>query len=237
MKRFLLKEIVVWLIIFLGLLVFFIFAYIIAGNKSHFFTSIMIYKTHLSESSGIYPGTKVTIHGKNTGNVIKTILLPNGNIEIRFSVRKSHAFGVTESSIVQLKNSGALGDRYINIFTRDLSDRQLKKDSLIPYQRSFDLLSILTGHGNSQTNIIGQIHTMLENINKKGVIELLSESDRKNLRETLKSIKNIAHKIESGQGTLGALVNDRSLYNRLQIFLGQRPTNNYLKDLSRKSSK
>ena len=132
MKRSLLKEIIVWVIIFIGLVIFTAFAYIIGSNNNSFLSSLVIYKTLLEESKGIYVGTMVTIHGKNTGNVVKTILLPDGNVEIRFTVRKNHVFSITEASAVQLEYAGALGDRFINILTKDLSAPQLVKGSLIP---------------------------------------------------------------------------------------------------------
>ena len=239
MKNFVLKQIVVWLIIFTGLIIFSVFTYIIATNKSHFL-SIVTYKTLLAESSGIYTGTKVTINGINTGNIIKTKLLPDGQVEVLFSVRKSHVFAITESSVVQLKNSGALGgDRFINILSGDLSARPLQKGSLIPYQESFSLLSFLTGDGESSKQsiqgLIVQINKIFNSIDKKGVSGLLSQSHQEDLTQILKSAKNILKKVESGQGTLGALVNDRSLYNRLLVLLGQRPAKNYLQDLSQKS--
>ena len=201
----------------------------------------MIYKTQLAESTGIYVGSKVTIHGTNTGNVIKTTFLPKGNIEVQFSVRKSHAFGVTKSSVVQLKNSGALGDRYINILTRDLSVPKLKRRALIPYEEALSLLSLLTESGGetkkSIPDLMVQIDDLLKSLKNKGFPGLLSKSNKEDLTQILKSAKNILKKVETGQGTLGALIHDRSLYNRLLLLLGQRPKNNYLQDLSRRSQK
>ena len=229
----------VWLIIFVGLIIFSIFAYIIATNKSSFLTVFMIYKTHLTESTGIYVGSKVTIHGTNTGNVIKTTFLPNGNIEVLFSVRKSHTFGVTKSSVVQLKNSGALGDRFINILTRDLFAPKLQRRALIPHEETSTLLSLLTESGGetkkSIQDIMVQIDELLKSIKNKGLPSLLSKNNKEDLTQILKSTKNILKKVEAGQGTLGALIHDRSLYNRLLLLLGQRPKNNYLQDLSRRS--
>ena len=237
MKKDFLKEIVVWLLVFFGLLIFSVFAYIIGSNKGNFFTSIVTYQTILPESTGIYVGTKVTIHGKSTGNVIQTTLLPDGQVEARFVIRKNHVFSITETSLAQLKTSGALGDRYININTPDLSAKPLKKGSLIPYKESSTLLSAFIESGGdakkSLQSIMTQIDGILGNLNKEG-FGFLSQSDQKDLTQILKSTKNILKKVESGQGTLGALVNDRSLYNRLLVLLGQRPAN-YLQDLSKKS--
>ena len=236
MKHSLLKEIVVWLLIGIGVIIFSIFAYIIGSSKGNFMSSIAIYKTVLPEATGIYAGTKVTIHGKNTGNVISTALLPSGEIRVRFSIREKHTFSLTESSFIELKNSGALGDRFINIVTKDLSATSLKRGALIPYKKSFDILSFLTGGGKGSKNLATQIDGFLNRLNQKG-LGFLSRKNQEDLTQILNSTKNILKKIESGQGTLGAVINDRALYNRLLVLLGQRPTKNYLQDLSQQSQK
>ena len=178
---------------------------------------------------------------KNTGNVVKTVLLPDGNIEVRFTVRKNHIFGITEASVVQLEYAGALGDRFINILTKDLSVPQLEKGSLIPYEETPTLLSVLTENsGDVQKtvqNFVEQIDNILSSFNKENAFGLLSKDNREDLTQILKSTKNILKQVESGKGTLGALIKDRSLYNRLLILLGQRPKNDYLQDLSRKIQK
>jgi len=241
MKNFFLKQVVVWLLIVMGLIIFSFFAYIITINKSSFLVFVPTYKTYLKESEGIMVGSKVTIHGVNTGNIFKTNLMPNGHIEVWFSVRRHHAFAVTKSSVVQLKNSGALGDRFINIFSPDLSAPPLEKKSLIPYKESVSLLSILTssegGVNTSLQDIIRKINSLLKTINKKGVVSVLSSNHQRDLTQILKSTKNILKKVESGQGTLGALINDQALYNRLLLILGQRPSKNYLEDLSSRSQR
>ena len=237
MKKILLQEIIVWLLIFIGLVVFSSFVYMI-GSKNNFFIPITSYKTILEEASGIYIGTKVSIHGKTTGNVVKMDLLSNGAVELQFTIQKKHAFSITESSFIQIKTEGTLGDRYINIMTPDLSEKHLEEGSLIPYTKTFSLFSVLTENGGeakkSIQNIINQIDEILSQINKKG-FGFLSQSNQEDLTKILKSTKTILNKLETGQGTLGALINDRSVYNRLLILLGQRPSKNYLQDLSQKS--
>ena len=236
MKKSLLKEIIVWLIVLTGLIIFGFFTYTMGSNKSFLFSSFVTYKSQFVQSTGIYVGAKVTIQGTKTGNVIKVSFLPSGKVEVLFSVRKKHTFGITTASVVELKNAGALGDRFINILTKDISAPKLKKGSLIPYQKSSSLLSVLTGSEGSIQNMMKQIDDLLIRLNKQG-LGLLSQANQEDLTQILKSVKNILKKVESGEGTLGALINDRSLYNRLLILLGQRSPNNYLQDLSQKLHK
>ena len=241
MKKHLFKEIIVWLIVAIGVIIFSIFTYVIGSNKGKLFGTFVTYKTQMQESAGIYIGSKVTIHGSLTGNVVNVTLLTNGEVELDFSVKRKHNFIITESSFIELKNSGPLGDRYINIKTDDLSAPKLKKGSLIPYRKTSNLMSLLTG-GGKKTNqsfqdIFKNIQSLLDRFNEEGLTAILSKSDQKELSSILKSTNQILNKIEKGEGTLGALINDRSMYDRVLILLGERPKKNYLQDLTNKSRK
>ena len=243
MKNKFFKEIIVWMIIGIGLIIFSGFAVIIGLNQGSFPGSYKYYKTVFEEASGMNIGSKVNIHGARTGNVSSMKVLPDGHIEVTFNVRKDHLFLVNNSTRVEIKNAGALGDRYLNIVTENLSAKKLNPGSTLPYQKSSNLLSFFTegreGSKNSIQDIFQGLDDLLEKLNEEGLVDLLSESDKKELSEvlkntnkTLKLAHSILEKIESGEGTLGALLNDPSLYNRIQVLLGARPKKNYLKDLS-----
>jgi len=61
--------------------------------------------------------------------------------------------------------------------------------------------------------------------------------DKKNLRDSAVHLKNILAKIDKGEGTLGALINDPSLHEQLLNMVGKRPRNSYLKPLIRATLK
>ena len=71
------------------------------------------------------------------------------------------------------------------------------------------------------------------------VQKLLSEDKNKDVKEILTRTKNILRKIDKGEGTLGALVNDLSLHKKAVSFLGGRPYTGLLKSIfsSGRSSK
>ena len=75
------------------------------------------------------------------GNVTNLDILPDGSVELSFSVRKDHFFMINSSSVIEIKSSGALGDRYLNVRTKDLSAEKLKAGRQIPYKKSSNLLS------------------------------------------------------------------------------------------------
>ena len=235
MSRFSVKQIIVYLIVFLGLIVFMALTFITGQNKGTLFKPINTYKSIFKEARGIQVGTEVTIHGVRTGNVTSLRILKDGTVAIGFISLKNHAFMINESSIAQLKVQGALGDRYIAIFTKDLTATPLPSRSAIPTKPSVDLLTLLSGSSNNKKSvqtILDELAYFIESLNQKKVANnlsnILSEKNSKNLSEILR-------KINKGQGTLGSLVNDPSLYRRLLILLGKKPTN-YMKDLSKNSA-
>ena len=239
MKYSLSKEILVWILILVSVVIFFGFVWTISSKEGRFLGAYVIYKAQFEEASGLNVGTKVKIHGQRTGNILKMELLPSGLIEVSFSIKKDHKFIMNESSWTELKNSGALGDRFLNIVTKDLSAPQVPPQSIIPYKKSSNLLSLFTDSKNkkpqqSLQNIMDQIDKALTGINENGLVNILSEQDKKELSEILKNTNQILKKISDGEGSLGALIQDKKLYNRLLILLGERPQNNYLEDLSKK---
>ncbi len=54
-------------------------------------------------------------------------------------------------------------------------------------------------------------------------------------QETLVPMSSVMKKVDKGQGTLGALVNDPSFYNRMMGFVGDSPRNKFLKPIIRDS--
>ena len=229
MKKFLKKQLIVAVFMIVGLGVLIKVTLVMGKNRITVFQPVAIYRSIFKDTRGVYTGSEVTVHGVRTGNVIKTTVLPDGTVEISFSTLKKHAFAINESSIVQLKTLGMLGDRYVNIFTPDLSAPPLKKGSLIPSKVAPNIMSLLSG-SNKKTDLqdlIQSTQTLLESANS--LIEELSQ--------TTKKANTILKKIEKGEGTLGALIHNRELYNRVLTLLGEKPRYNYLKDLYKKSSK
>ncbi|MGI9549476.1 MAG: MlaD family protein [Bdellovibrionales bacterium] len=235
MKFFFMKQVVVGTILLVGISVFIALTIIIGNSDGTFLKSPNIYKSVYNEVRGIYVGSEVTIHGTRTGNVIHMKLLKDGKIEVAFTIKKDHVFMINESSTAQLKTQGALGDRYINIATKDLSAAPLAAGKYLPTAPSLDILSLISGgekNKKSLESLVGGLDQFMQNLNEGDGI--LSPSNRRDISTILRTLRRIAQKVDSGEGSLGALINNKRAYNRLLILLGERPKN-YLNDLSNKS--
>ena len=229
MKNFFAKQLVVAVFVITGLVVLVSVTLIMGKNRMTVFQSVTIYRSIFKNTRGIYTGSEVTIHGVRTGNVIKTKVLPDGTVEVSFTTLKNHGFAINQSSVVQLKTLGVLGDRYVNVFTSDLEAPPLEKGDLIPSQSTSGLMNLISGNNKKDDlqDLMQSTQTLMES----------ATTLMEDLSQTVEKANKILKKIDRGDGSLGALINNRDLYNRVLILLGEKPRHNYIKDLYKKSAK
>ncbi len=119
-----------------------------------------------------------------------------------------------------------------------------------------DFLDLIASKGAEMgeiVNVIKEVRVLFENINKDGnsrklVTNLVTASEEfgstmREARETFRVMRSetfapmasIMKKVDRGDGTLGALVNDPSLHNRISNFFGEQPRNKFLKPMIRDS--
>ena len=94
-------------------------------------------------------------------------------------------------------------------------------------------------------NVIKEVRILFENINRDqrsarfaaNMVEATDEMTKfmKEARGAIAPMTSVMKKIDAGQGTLGALINDPSLHQRLSSFFGEAPRNRFLKPLIRDS--
>ena len=233
------------LVVFLTLgaaLIFFVLAFVMGQNRGSFLVRSDVYKSVFSEAQGIFIGSQVNLHGVRTGNVLRTLLLKDGRVEISYTSSKKHRFIINASTVSRLKYQGALGDRYISLSTSDLSQPPLSHGSVIPSAPSVSLLDWFSQTGELKTSIdsfLPELSRFIASLNKEGVSvnwsRLASLENRDRVENILSSLESILKKADSGHGTLGALIHNRALYDRLVTVLGGRRPGAYLKELSEKS--
>lgn len=187
------------------------------------------------------------------------------SVQVEMSIEQSFQSKITKSSTAEIRTQGALGDKYVYITPGNPSDPVLTTGDSIKAVDDGDLLTILSNEGDTFREIfaiIKEVHTVVRNMNEGGrsaaIMENLKDvsSDLKllvheagllvkevrkggttahDLSKSVRSLASVMEKIDSGNGSLGALVNDPSLHDRLTKFLGGEPRQKYLKNLIRKS--
>ena len=221
---------------------------VVIGNYQSIFSFSTDYKIVVDSAEGLFKGTPVAINGMKVGRV-QNINLEQNKMVIHLRVRTKYTPMVNESSIVEFKTEGFLGDKYINIYSTDFSKPPLKPGSNLNIKSTNSLSNLLSKENNIihvVTQFFEEGHKFLENLNEaeneenfgevlrntsSQLQKFLSDDKNKDVKDILRHTKSILRKIDRGKGTLGAIVNDQSLHNQAISFLGGKPYKTVLKSI------
>lgn len=198
-------EIKVGIFVLIGILALFYLTFRLAEEA---FTPKDSYKVYavFQNVSGLVKGAKVEMAGVPIGKVGNIELTPEGKARVELVVYRKYK--ISEDAEAYIKTYGVLGDKFVEI-RPGVSKNYLSPESMIAVTHSpVSVDDLLAGIGPTV----------------EGLREILgTEEGRQNLkvlvasiREASESFKGIASKIERGEGSLGKLVTDDSLYNNLK---------------------
>src|SRR5580658_7811738 len=178
----------------------------IIGDRQYLFTSTYVLKTQFSTVVGLDEGAEVRVGGVHSGNVRRIELpkKPTDKITVVMDLQRSTHDIVKQDSVAAIQTEGLLGNEYVSISFG--SDRGLNV-------REGDTIA-------SQPPLV-----IADLIAKTDAILDSSKAAIDNTTEVTASLKSISAKIDQGQGTIGALINDKEMYASLnQTAAGMRET-------------
>ena len=213
------------------------------------FTPRVSYYADFDQVQGLAPGSIVSLSGLTIGNVRAIEFNPDGNsLTIRLSIDSRFKYRITEGTQVDVRTQGALGDRYIFMNPGPLEAPALPPGSRLPQARSSGLFDVISERGNEIERvfeILDEVLKLTRTINSEGGLaetmgnlretsylmkgtmtetrHLISEvrsSTLPQIQDSSRYLHSILGKIDSGEGTLGALINDPALHDRLSEILG-----------------
>ena len=242
----------IWMQVKIGVFIVFGFALlgsylIVIGNYQSVFTRANTYKVFVNDAKGLFNGSSVTINGLKSGRVHQ-IQLQENEIIVTVKIEKKFSHMINSTSKATLNTEGLLGDRYIAINTSESQADPLPADSSIPLEENKGASHLLSGDSELVTGVtqfFKEASILLENLNKsedenlaeslreisKQTKKFLSDDKNRDIKYILKHTRSILRKVDKGQGSLGALVNERSLHNRAVTFLGGKPYKMLLKNI------
>lgn len=208
-------------------------------------------KVKYNQVQGVFVGSVVSLSGMTVGNVDK-IGFDGAEqaVIVTMSIDSDYRKRLTKGSLASIQTQGALGDKYIYIEPGPFGGEVLAENSFIEPKPEADLIELIKSRGPDFTHIMDtfkQLNILLTGINETGSLRktlqnmsVSTEELKSVIRESKKTVatmSSVMSKIDSGQGTLGAVINDPTLHNKLLQFVGDSPRNKYLKPLLRESIK
>jgi phospholipid/cholesterol/gamma-HCH transport system substrate-binding protein len=250
------REIKVGIFTVVGIVLFCLSVILLGGDKFFFQKSYRL-KIRLPQATGLGVGSVVSLSGVPVGNVQGIDFVEkSSDVEVTISLEQAVQNRVTEGSKASIKTQGALGDKYIFIQPGPIDAQPLRDGAILDTDRSPDFLDLIASKGAEMgevVNVIKEVRILFENMNRDGrsgrlmsnLVDASGElsSFLKEGRETFRMMRtdaivpmaSVMKKIDRGDGTIGALINDPSLHNRISSFFGDQPRNRFLKPLIRES--
>ena len=169
----------------------------IIGSKEYLFSSTYQLKTQFDNVAGLAVGADVQVGGVHSGNV-HSILLPHkpgDKIIVVMDLDRSTKEIIKSDSIASIETEGMLGNQYVAISFGSAGQAEVKDGGTIGSVPPLELGELL-----AKTSAI------------------LDSSQQAILNTTLATahLNSVSAKIDSGQGTVGALVNDKQVYENLE---------------------
>jgi len=181
------NEIAVGILFFTALSILGYYTLIMSGD---FFSKNEYYKMSVTfyNSDGLEANSKVKINGVLSGSVVDVKLMPDNSVFV--TLKMYNKFILYSNYKIMVKNETMLGGKYIGI------------DPGSGYKDG-KAYAVVEARTNLLGESLGDVLTELSG---------LVAENRANLYKTIKNISEITAKINSGQGTLGQLINENKVY-------------------------
>ncbi len=169
----------------------------IIGSKEYLFRSTYQLKTQFDNVAGLSEGADVQVGGVHSGTVTGIALpsRPQGKVTVIMELAKSTHDIIKQDSVASIETEGLLGNQYLAISFGSSGEADVRNGDTIASIPPLEMSDIL-----------------------KKTSGILDSSQQAISNTTLATahLNSISAKIDAGQGTVGALVNDRQLYSNLQ---------------------
>jgi len=169
----------------------------VIGSKEFLFTSTYKLKTQFDNVAGLAAGANVLVGGVVSGNV-QAIMLPHnptGKVIVVMELNKSTRDIVKKDSVASIETEGLLGNQYVALSFGSEGQAEVHDGDTIASVPPLQMAALL-----------------------KTASGILDSSQQAVNNATLATahLNSITGKIDSGEGTVGALVNDKQLYTNLE---------------------
>jgi phospholipid/cholesterol/gamma-HCH transport system substrate-binding protein len=169
----------------------------VIGSKEYLFQSTYQLKAQFDNVAGLEDGADVQVGGVHSG-MVRSIMLPHKpgeQVTVIMDLNRSTHEIIKQDSVASIETEGVLGNQFVAISFGTAGQAEVKDGEIIesaPPLLLSDLFKKTSGILDSSQKTINNATLATAHLN------------------------SVSAKIDSGQGTVGALVNDKQLYSNLE---------------------
>jgi len=162
----------------------------VIGSKEYLFRSTYQLKAQFDNVAGLADGADVQVGGVHSGTVTAILLprKPGEKVTVVMELAMSTHEIIKQDSVASIETEGVLGNQFVAISFGSAGQADVKDGEIIESEPPLLLADLL-----------------------KKASGILDSS-----QQATAHLSSVSAKIDSGQGTVGALVNDKQLYNNLE---------------------
>jgi phospholipid/cholesterol/gamma-HCH transport system substrate-binding protein len=168
----------------------------VIGGKQYLFSSTYQLKAQFDNVEGLDAGADVRVGGVHSGTVHDIVLPhnPGEKVTVVMDMGKSTHEIVKKDSIVTIETEGLLGNQYMAISFGSAKSSNVGDGDMLKSQAPLEMADLLA----KTSDILDSSQEAIQNATRATA-----------------NLSSISAKINEGQGTVGALVNDKQLYSNL----------------------
>jgi phospholipid/cholesterol/gamma-HCH transport system substrate-binding protein len=169
----------------------------IIGSKEYLFRSTYQLRAQFKDVVGLAEGADVQVGGVHSGTVtgIELPRKPGDEVTVIMDLAKSTHEIIKQDSVASIQTEGLLGNQYLAISFGSAGQAEVRNGETIQSEPPLEMADLLR-----KTN---------------GILES-SQQAVQNVTMATAHLNSVSSKIDSGQGTVGALVNNKQLYSDLE---------------------
>jgi phospholipid/cholesterol/gamma-HCH transport system substrate-binding protein len=183
-----------FIVITLGILAAGVFT---IGSKAYLFRSTYQLKAQFDNVAGLAAGADVQVGGVHSGTVHSIVLphWPGEKVTVLMNLDQSTHEIIKQDSVASIETEGVLGNQFVAVSFGSAGQPEVRDGDLIPSKPPLEVSELLV---------------------KASTILDTSQQAIQNATLATAHLNSVSAKIDSGQGSVGALINDKDLYNNLE---------------------
>jgi phospholipid/cholesterol/gamma-HCH transport system substrate-binding protein len=169
----------------------------IIGNKQYLFSSTYQLEAQFDNVVGLDAGGDVRVGGVHSGTVRNIVLphKPGEKVTVVMDLGKSTHEIIKQDSVVSIETEGLLGNQFLAISFGSYGKAEVRNGDTLASRPPLEMSDLFK--------------------KTSGILDTSQEAIQNATRATA-NLDSITAKIDGGQGTAGALINDKQLYNNLE---------------------
>jgi len=166
------------------------------GEKQYLFHSTYRLQAEFQNVAGLNGGAEVRVGGIHEGTVrqIQLPMRPNEKVRVLMDMEKPTRSVIKNDSVATIQSEGLVGDKFVEISFGSDKSPKVKDGDTIQGQPPLQISDLL----NKTSEVLDTTKGAIDNVN-----------------QTASNLNSITTKINQGEGSIGALINDKKIYQNV----------------------